>query len=937
MSSHIYWRVLFTKPPGAAKARSISRLQMHPIVNGINLCVTGNGQISARTEAPPKKNDTFVAYNAVSNNPLADWMSEKISDFDWIKWTFNTPREILEIQLTASRDKKRVKNAPQDFQLQWSDDDIEWNTVFIVLGELDWGPGEARRFSYEILTTTIGQAYTKALALPVTPFTDHLLAGEHDTASALTTHRNKTVSLAPAESSEVVHPIRVKGTWYIPLNSAPELDTPGTMTVKVTDVLIEPTLEPSGAISLVVKRSRPLSLIQANEEDTARSITNVITVPIGQAAETEVAHSISRGTINIALGGAASYNEASPFSADKRPQFSGAVFLNSALILKYARRITLQKAVESDTTLSSATTRVVQIGTALESNTVIDGIISRIFTLGLATSPNVALPFKIKRGNFIQVSTEKNSALPIRGSRDFPFNQAASLSSAQPIGYSTSIQLGIAVSLSYGNTITPPRAYTLGVASEKDATTSMFRCPIFEKDSAYSIERGFPDIIKQAHENDQSPRTIRPVRKISLLPAIESNTSSGSIYTQIVTLNLAVEGDESNTVSAERSIKSAQATTSSDALLVNKNKSKTLSQVGEKPLALRVYPPFSGTLGIGHTIELGSSFGSSKVRAIVRINEQDTATIITPEAAHALGVALEDDIARLYEHFIGINLRLREEKSIGLSIQPLRTKQIGQSASKDEGRSFQRDRDIPVNLASVGAEAFPFVIHVSDQFNQAVEGEVARYVRAVKGHALKLATEDDSVHVLAQTSKAHGINLGAEKDAGLAIRTAFAYDFNSTAEKNTAGSMSVLKTAILGYADSGKVAYALDKFLKVQGLNPAQEQDVALIPTANLTKELKKAFEYDEAQRQDASRIQFLRVAATSEMAHALGQTMKRQLIRLVASSSDAPYMIGEQPDRNRWQATVSTQESIEFAVGIRTSAEYLAPIHQEINFIVDV
>lgn len=973
MSAHIYWRVRSSKAPGAKKPVNISRLEMHPIVGGINLCVIGAGVVSASSEAKSTKDYTFEAYNAVDNNQYDDWMSEAIVDFQWIEYKFSVAQQVLEIQLTSSFEPKYIKYAPQDFELQWSDDGIEWTTSFTVTGELDWRIGENRVFYSLDLKPTLDLSYTSDTASPLTSHKSLVISKEADSAAPVSIHINRYAPISTAPEKDIAIPITTISAQYIPVGVASESNVPLDVIVGVTVVLIEPTIQPSIALPLtVIKHACPLtecdcglSIVPVKTKATdefgyAYQIKPIFTTPVKQFEVVSGAMPVSAGkklpvlqanelgVANIStwkttshIVSADTYSLGQQINADKKNTLVQPSTPSSANPVEISRSKEIVLAAESDSAYVMLTSRFIDILLSSEKDEALPSSINRGINILTAAESVAGNTFDIKRERILGLSPEKDSGLEIRPSRGFDFNQAERLSSAYPMDYALSVRLQIAEEKSLAIAVVAPQKIGIGIASEEDSSIGMFQCPIYEADSAYSIERGFPSIVHTAFEKDE-PLSIRPVRSIPVGRAIEGDVTIDVRFTRVTVIYNAIERDSGTEGNwppfvPVRTVDFSQAEGKSSAQSINEDKSQTLAGASTNVLALRVFPPYSGTLGIAGEDDTNSELSSTKNQGITQVSEKDESTALTAEYALHLGLALENDIARLANHFNTVRLDIINAQSGGLPVDPLRTVAIGQAASKDDGGAWNRDRDISMGIASTGSSATSHYIHVADQFNQAVEGEVARYVTAVKSKALQLASEDDSVYTLAKLLKLRGFNIGSEKDTALAVRTAFANDIGFPTEKDSARSMSALKTAILRYADDGEFAYALDKFLKVQGLNQVVEQDVAHIPVANLTKEIAKAFEYNEALRIDATRVQFLRTVATNEVAHALGQTMKRQLIGLAASSSDAPYLTGEQPWRNKWQASVSIQQDIEFSLPVQQDFEGVVSLQQDAEFIVAI
>lgn len=144
---HRYWRINFTEVNGSDVV-SFSELEMFESVSGPNV-VTG-GTVSAQSyytggyEAS-KAVDGVLQQDDGSTNR---WMSSTDGPPWWLKYDFGSGNEkAIESIGIHHREAASSARAPQDFDIQYSDDDSSWTTLWSVTGETGWGDLEYRRFN----------------------------------------------------------------------------------------------------------------------------------------------------------------------------------------------------------------------------------------------------------------------------------------------------------------------------------------------------------------------------------------------------------------------------------------------------------------------------------------------------------------------------------------------------------------------------------------------------------------------------------------------------------------------------------------------------------------------------------------------------------------------------------------------------------------------
>lgn len=112
--SHKYWRLNITT---ATQRSFIYELEMRASVGGVDQCNGGAASaLSWGASHPPD--------HAFDNNGSTYWEQASSAWPTWIKYTFVDPVEVGELMLN------NYIAATVDLEIQWSDNDIDWNTVY---------------------------------------------------------------------------------------------------------------------------------------------------------------------------------------------------------------------------------------------------------------------------------------------------------------------------------------------------------------------------------------------------------------------------------------------------------------------------------------------------------------------------------------------------------------------------------------------------------------------------------------------------------------------------------------------------------------------------------------------------------------------------------------------------------------------------------------
>jgi hypothetical protein len=138
MTAHRYWRVYVTAQAGGAGGNiSISELSMAASTGGANLC-TGSGVSVDSTVVGP-------ATNLFDGNSNTFWANNAELP-GWVAYDFGAGNAyaIVEVKITPRNDGYYAQ-APQTWQLQWSDDGSTWTSAALFTAGA-WTAGSPQTF-----------------------------------------------------------------------------------------------------------------------------------------------------------------------------------------------------------------------------------------------------------------------------------------------------------------------------------------------------------------------------------------------------------------------------------------------------------------------------------------------------------------------------------------------------------------------------------------------------------------------------------------------------------------------------------------------------------------------------------------------------------------------------------------------------------------------
>jgi hypothetical protein len=129
MSAHRYWRLYATAGNGDPNM-GISEIQLRASLGGADETGSGTPAASSGTAAAAFDNNNAVSLTTTSG-----------AYPHWISYDFGAgnDKDIVEIAIIC---RSQIRFAPTDFQLQYSDDNSAWTTLFAIKGEGRWTSGQ---------------------------------------------------------------------------------------------------------------------------------------------------------------------------------------------------------------------------------------------------------------------------------------------------------------------------------------------------------------------------------------------------------------------------------------------------------------------------------------------------------------------------------------------------------------------------------------------------------------------------------------------------------------------------------------------------------------------------------------------------------------------------------------------------------------------------
>lgn len=148
MAAHRYWEIYVTETDDVSNSYcSFSEVELRETEGGADVLTGSMGY-------------THTGDGAVGNNPAAavddNTGTECGSTFTGVyRWRVDlgvgNAKDFLQCVITSQRVVSG--RSPRDFQIRWSDDDVNWTTQISFTGQTGWGVLEARTFS--LVTATV--------------------------------------------------------------------------------------------------------------------------------------------------------------------------------------------------------------------------------------------------------------------------------------------------------------------------------------------------------------------------------------------------------------------------------------------------------------------------------------------------------------------------------------------------------------------------------------------------------------------------------------------------------------------------------------------------------------------------------------------------------------------------------------------------------------
>lgn len=133
--THTYWRILIL----SANTSSVSaaEVEMRATTGGADQCSGGTPTVSSTLVG--------TAASIFDDNNSTHW-AINMSGAAWIKYQFASPVTVGQIAYRIRGDSNPT-HSPNDFMIQFSDDNVKWATAWMQFDEASWTNGEQRVFT----------------------------------------------------------------------------------------------------------------------------------------------------------------------------------------------------------------------------------------------------------------------------------------------------------------------------------------------------------------------------------------------------------------------------------------------------------------------------------------------------------------------------------------------------------------------------------------------------------------------------------------------------------------------------------------------------------------------------------------------------------------------------------------------------------------------
>ena len=170
MAAHRYWRIHVTRVIDNAVAVAFALIEMRSAIGGADI-ITGGTPTASNFQVG------FPPENAIDGDSTTRWGSGSTSMPQWWKYTFPDPVSVIEYALgVAIVNGNRV---PEDWTLQWSDDDSVWTDADTRMDASFPADGLLHVFSLEPIGTLSGVAKFSDGAVADTVRVSDAASGRH--------------------------------------------------------------------------------------------------------------------------------------------------------------------------------------------------------------------------------------------------------------------------------------------------------------------------------------------------------------------------------------------------------------------------------------------------------------------------------------------------------------------------------------------------------------------------------------------------------------------------------------------------------------------------------------------------------------------------------------------------------------------------------------
>lgn len=152
-SAHRYWRILITATDTSTVYAGFTEIELRGSVGGANLMSVQSANGAALSSGDV--NGSNAAWRAADGSNTSGWLAPlPMTPFpQWWRYDFGHASHVgsptADVRQVLIRGSHNVPGAsPEDFQLQWSDNNSTWTTVLTVTGQTGWtGASDARTFN----------------------------------------------------------------------------------------------------------------------------------------------------------------------------------------------------------------------------------------------------------------------------------------------------------------------------------------------------------------------------------------------------------------------------------------------------------------------------------------------------------------------------------------------------------------------------------------------------------------------------------------------------------------------------------------------------------------------------------------------------------------------------------------------------------------------